>query len=753
MKARSAKNGTILRMVIVLSVLVLVIVPILIYKMYTIQVRDAAELQSKAIAQQTRDMLVSPVRGSIYDRNMIPLAISATVNTIVISPAEIKDEEEAQLIARGLSEILGLDYDTVYKRTTNKKSYYEIVARKVEKDISDKVREFKTEHKLAGIKLFEDTKRYYPYSNLAANVIGFTNYDNEGQYGLELKYDSVLEGVVGRVITAKNNKGSEMPFYFEQYFEAQNGKSLVLTIDYGVQQILEKHLEIAWEENGCNEGVRGIVMDVKTGAILAMAQKGDYDLNNPRTIADKEKAAQIEAAPEDQRELLRLQYMFEQWANRPIQEPYEPGSVFKIITASIGLEEGVVGLNSHFGCGGSHVVGDRIIHCWKTTGHGGQTFAEALQNSCNVAFMRIGAAIGNKKFYEYFQAFGFTEKTGIDMLGETSPIKGVHYHTYQTFTDGRFGADVTLATYSFGQTFKITPIQMITAVSAVVNGGKLMKPYVVQALADENGNIIEEYSPTVVRQVISSKTSDTMRTLLEGVVSKGTGKNAYVPGYRVGGKTGTSEKRDKEVAEGGKYYIASFLGVAPMDDPQVAVLVLLDEPTGALHQGGQIAAPVVGRIMSDLLPYLGVQPVYSDADRARLAMSVPLVVGGDKGWAQTVLKQQGFTNVEVRGSGDKVTAQWPRSGSKIPTNAKVILYCGVEPESSTVKVPDLTGKTYEQATRILSELGLYISPGGALGVQTDEVLTVKRQSPAKDTVVAVGSVVSAEFYGSTEVGE
>jgi stage V sporulation protein D (sporulation-specific penicillin-binding protein) len=753
MKARAANNETILRMLLIMAVMLLVIVPVLIYKMYTIQVRDAADLQSKAIAQQTRDMLISPVRGSIYDRNMLPLAISASVNTIVVSPAEIKDEAEAVLIAQGLSDILGLEYDQVYKRTTNKKSYYEIIARKVEKDISDQVRAFKTEHRLAGIKLFEDTKRYYPYSNLASNVIGFTNYDNEGQYGLELRFESVLEGVVGRIITAKNNKGSEMPFYFEQYFDAQDGKSLVLTLDYGVQQILEKQLEIAWEENGCKEGVRGIVMDVKTGGILAMAQKGDYDLNNPRTIADQEKAAEIEAAPEDQREALRLQYMMEQWANRPIQEPYEPGSVFKILTAAIGMEEGKVGLNSHFSCGGSHKVGDRTIHCWKRIGHGSQTFAEALQNSCNIAFMRIGAATGNKTFYEYFQAFGLTEKTGVDMLGEIAPKRGIHYHTYQTFTDSRFGAEVTLATYSFGQTFKITPIQMITAVSAVVNGGNLMRPYVVQALADENGNIVEEYSPTVVRQVISAQTSNTMRELLEGVVSKGTGKNAYVPGYRVGGKTGTSEKRDKEVALGGKYYIASFLGIAPMDDPQVAVLVLLDEPSGALHQGGQIAAPVVGRIMAELMPYLNVQPIYSDTDLARLAMEVPLTVGGDKDWAQYILKQQGFTNVEVRGSGDKVTSQFPRSGSKIPTNSKVILYCGIEPEKNLVKVPDLTGKTYEQATKILTNRGLYISPGGALGAQTDEILTVKRQSPAKDTEVTVGTVVTAEFYGSAEVGE
>ena len=359
MEMKPSDRKTLLRTMIVTGVIVLIVVPVLFYSLYKIQIRDAETLQSRAIAQQTRDMLVSPVRGAIYDRNMTALALSATVETIVISPAEIKDEAEAEFTARGLAEILDMDYETILKKTTNKKSYYEIVARKVDKEVSDAVREFKTENKLAGIKLFEDTKRYYPYSTLLSNVIGFTNYDNEGQYGLEMKYEEVLKGVVGRVITAKDRDGNAMSFYFEQYNDAQDGMSLVLTVDYGVQEILEKHLEVALAENGCDEGVLGIVMNPKTGEILAMAQKGDYDLNNPRTVNDEEILNSILAAPEDERSELMLEAMMEQWRNKAIQEPYEPGSVFKIITASIALEENVVNANSTFFCAAHGKSGQR----------------------------------------------------------------------------------------------------------------------------------------------------------------------------------------------------------------------------------------------------------------------------------------------------------------------------------------------------------------------------------------------------------
>lgn len=756
MEINAMQKTSMRRLFLMIAVIILVILPLLFYNLYKIQIKDASDYQAKAIEQQTRDMLVSPVRGTIYDRNMVPLAISATVYTIVISPAEIGSDAEAEYIARNLSQILSMDYEKIHAKTKNKKSYYEIVARKVDKEISDAVREFKTEKRtkefnLAGIKLFEDTKRYYPYSNLLSNVIGFTNYDNIGQYGIELKYEDIMKGVVGRIITAKNNKGSALSFYFEQYYQAQDGLSLILTVDYGAQEILEKNLDIALKENGCEEGVIGIVMDIKTGAILAMAQKTDYDLNSPGTIPD-EILQEIKTHPVEEQDDLILEAMLGQWKNRAIQEPYEPGSVFKIITASTALEENSASLNSHYSCTGTWKIGSTTGHCWKSTGHGSQNFAKALQNSCNSAFVNMALSIGCKTFYNYFNAFGFTQKTNIDMLSEVTTIEGIHYHPYSVFSNPDLGGDVSLGTYGFGQTFKITPIQLITAVSAVSNGGYLMKPYVVSALSDSNGNIVEKFEPKVVRQVISEQTSKTMCELLESVVTIGTGKNAYVSGYHVGGKTGTSEKRDKAIQLGRDFYIASFLGIAPCYDPQIAVLVLLDEPTGYLHQGGQIAAPVVGRIMSEILPYLGVNAVYTEKELEDMSIEVPDVVGEDVAVAKSGITSKKF-KVEIVGSGPKVTAQYPLPGSKIPSTSTIILYCGVEPNRNQVIVPNLSGKAYADALRLLSNHGLYMDASGALGFSTNNEFKVRTQNPGYGTAVTYGSVVSVEFYSEEDIGE
>ncbi len=751
----TTKNKNIMRRTVLVGAIILIlVVPMLLYNLYKLQIRDAAEYQSLAIAQQTRDTLISPSRGTIYDRNMTPLAVSATVQTIVISPAEIVDDEEAQAIALGLSKILDLDYDTILSRTKNKKSYYEVIARKVSRAVSDEVRAFKSENKYTGIKLFEDTKRYYPYSNLLSNVIGFTNYDNEGQYGLELKYESSLKGAVGRTITAKNNLGSAMPFYFEHYYDANDGLGLVLTVDYGVEEILEKHLEIAMIENRCAEGALGIIMDIKTGAILGMAQKGDYNLNEPRTISDPEVLATILAQPESEQSTLMLDAMMAQWRNKAIQEPYEPGSVFKIVTAAMALEENVVKPGLSYYCSGVWNIDTTEGYCWKYSGHGSQTFAKSFENSCNSAFVNIALTIGHERFYNYLKAFGLTERTGLDMMGETNTIEGIHYHSWSVFSNPWLGGNVSLGTYGFGQTFKVTPIQLITAVSAIVNGGYLMEPYVVSSLVDANGNIVEKFEPKVVRQVISEETSTKMRELLEGVVTNGTGKNAYVRGYRVGGKTGTSEKRDKSIQFGKDFYIASFLGVAPCDDPQVAVLVLLDEPTGDQFQGGQIAAPVVGRIMSDLMPYLGIKAVYSEQELINMSVAVPLVVGGNRSWAQGMMENAKF-NVKIVGDGDKVTAQSPKSGSKIPTTATVVLYCGIELDRTENTIPDLSGKTYEEAVRIAERVGFYIDASGAIGGKVSDEYKVRKQSPAAESgsKAQVGTVIVVEFYSDAELGE
>lgn len=730
---------------------IILLIPYIVWHLIKLQIVNAAEYQEMAAEQQTRDLLITPSRGTIYDRNNVVLAQSVTVDTIAVAPNEVKEGTE-EAIARGLSDILGLDYETVLGKVLKKNTMYQLIKRRAEPELADEVRAFVAETGYNSIKFYEDTKRYYPYANLFSSVLGFTSYDNEGEYGLELKYDEVLSGVAGRVVTAKDNSGNSLSFYFEQRVDAQDGYSLRLTADVGVQQILEKYLEIALEENGCS-GVVGIVMDVNTGAVLGMAQKGDYDLNSPRDIADEELAARIEALSGDEYNKAYLEALYKQWTNDAIQVPYEPGSVFKIITASIALEENVKNLSSSFYCAGYSTVDETNIGCWKTSGHGSQLFAKALQNSCNCAFIDIALSIGHQTYYSYFEGFGFTEKTGIDMMGESTPVGGVHYHVYDTFSNVRAGGNVSLATYGFGQTFKITPIQLITAVSAVVNGGYLMEPYVVDALVDGNGNVVEQYEPKVVRQVISEKTSETMCGLIESVVKGGTGGNAYVAGYRVGGKTGTSEKRDKSIVEGKDFYIASFLGVAPCDDPQVAVLVLLDEPTGKLYQGGQIAAPVVGKVMSEILPYLGVEAEYTEEELASMSIKVPLTVGGDAAWAKAVVEETGL-NVKVVGDGPSVTAQYPVSGSTIASNSTVILYCGVEPDKTEIKIPDLSGMNYKEAVDYLSLIGLYLDASGALGSAGGSEFTVRNQSPAPgEGTVTYGSVITVDFYTTENTGE
>ncbi|MBQ8897796.1 MAG: PASTA domain-containing protein [Clostridia bacterium] len=739
-----------LRMIGLLAALLL-LVPYIVWHLVKLQVIDAEKYQQMAAEQQTRDLLISPSRGTIYDRNNVVLAVSVTVDTIAVAPNEVKAGTE-QAIAAGLSEILDLDYDTVLAKVMKKNTMYQLILRRAEPELADQVRQFVKDTGYNSIKFYEDTKRYYPYANLFSSILGFTSYDNEGEYGLELKYDEVLSGVAGRIVTAKDNGGNSLSFYFEQRLEAQDGYSLRLTTDVGIQQMLEKHLEVAMEENGC-AGVVGIVMDVNTGAVLGMAQKGDYDLNDPREIADAELAAQVEALTGDAYNEAYLSALYSQWRNNAIQEPYEPGSVFKIITAAIALEEGTETLDSAFYCPGYSEVDGTHISCWKTAGHSYQTFRKSLENSCNCAFIDIALGIGHETYYSYFEGFGFTDRTGIDMMGEASPVGGVHYHTYDVFSDVYRGGRISLSTYGFGQTFKVTPIQLITAVSAVVNGGYLMEPYVVDALVDANGNVVEQYEPKVVRQVISESTSETMCSLIESVVSTGTGGNAYVAGYRVGGKTGTSEKRDKSIAEGKDFYIASFLGVAPCDDPEVAVLVLLDEPTGELHQGGQIAAPVVGKIMADILPYMGVEAEYTDEELGNMSLTVPLTVGGEVEWAKSVVKDAGLA-VKVVGEGTEVTAQYPVSGSKIASNSTVILYCGEEPNKTPVQIPNLSGMTYKEAAEYLNMIGLYLDASGALGSANSSTFTVRSQSPSpEEGTVTFGSVITVDFYASENTGE
>ncbi|MFR5887644.1 MAG: penicillin-binding transpeptidase domain-containing protein [Oscillospiraceae bacterium] len=727
-------------------------------KLYDIQIVHHDEYEAAAIAQQVRETTVSAARGTLYDRNGRILAISAGVDTIYISPAEIeRGHEDAEAIAKGLSEILGVDYETILKRAQNTKSWYEVVARKVEPEVSEKVREFKAEGGYSGIKIEADTKRYYPNGSLASHVIGFVGLENKGLGGIEARYDSLLSGKNGYVMRSTTAAGTDMLYSsYEDYVDAEDGQSLSLTIDSTIQYYIEKHLAQAVADYDIQNGAAAICMEVDTGAILSMASLGNFDLNDYQTIS-AEAEAEIRAAAQSDEEYNELYSLAQQlqWRNKAISDTYEPGSTFKIITLAMALEEGVVSENSSFYCGGSMNVLGRgsPLKCWKYGGHGSQSLTQAVQHSCNVAFVNIGQLVGEEKFYEYAEGFGFidrtqdtsqqlTAKTGIDLGGESGSI----WWSEDVFCNPENLSQ--LAAASFGQTFNITPIQLITAVSACVNGGRLMKPYLVQSVEDSEGNIVSQTEPELVRQVISEETSATVRKILEQVVGdqkEGTGHNAYVAGYRIGGKTGTSTKTTEEIA-GNKEYIVSFIGFAPADDPEIAILVLLDDPSsesGIYISGGQMAAPVVGKMMADILPYLGYEPEYTDAELENIDRPVPEVAGMSLAEAQRALTESGFKS-RIIGEGDTVTDQLPRSGVVIASGSEVLLYAGQSPAPTQETMPDVRGLSYAEAVERLGDIGVYLSSGNS---STDAAnLIVSGQSIAPGTAVEHGTVVDVTLY-------
>ena len=596
---------------------------LLLARLYKLQIIDHEKYESMAIEQQLRSVPSSAMRGTIYDTNRNTLAVSASVDNVYLSPQEIEMYgEDRALIARGLSEILGMDYDEIYKKSGQKGSWYVTVARKLEKDKADEIRSFKNQYGLRGVRLETDTKRYYPNSSLACHLIGFVGTDNYGLEGIEAKYDEALSGSPGRTVRATNAMGTELLFsQFEEYYPGEDGFDLVTTIDETIQYYVEKHLKQAVADYDIQNGAGAIAMDVNTGQILAMASLGGYDLNDFLAVSDADMAIINAAGTEEERAQLLSQAQARQWRNKALSDTYEPGSTFKIITLAMALEEGVVSLNDSFYCPGTvNVIGRTSpIRCWKSGGHGSQNLTQAAQHSCNVAFVNIGQRVGAERFYDYCEAFGFlnmtgnddenlTATTGIDLSGESGSI----WWSRNTFCSPRNLSQ--LAAASFGQTFTITPLQLICAVSACVNGGKLMQPYVVRQLLNPDGSVAYEREPRLVRQVISETTSQKLCQILEQVVgdpNDGTGRNAAVTGYRIGGKTGTSEKVSLEAQTGQKEYIVSFIGFAPADDPQIALLVFLDTPSnksGVYVSGGQMAAPVVGRMLADILPYMGVEP-------------------------------------------------------------------------------------------------------------------------------------------------
>jgi len=739
---------------VVLLFVFFVLLFLIVCRLFYWQIIKGTQMKELAERQQTNQTAIIARRGTIYDRNQNILAESATVNTVVCNPQQIekdcKDEEgnvrksDLRLIASTLAEILSLDEDDVYDKIT-RENKFQYIKKRISIEEADAIKKLKdssvdkeTAKLFSGVYFEEDSKRYYQY-NLASHIIGFTGYDNDGMQGIEMTYNEYLTGRAGAVLSARNAGGTTAEMQYEVDFDAQKGDDIVLTIDGNIQAILEKYLEQACIENELKEGCCGIVMNPKTGEILAMATKPDFDLNDPTALLQYEKFAigmdeviELTRSENDsERNDAVAQIRNKMWRNKAISDTYEPGSTFKILTAAMALEEGVADLNSQFYCSGSKQVADRTIKCHKHAGHGAEDFAHGVINSCNVVFMDLGLRIGSEKFQEYFKAFGLTQRTGIELIGESG---SVYYKNRMSETD--------IATSSFGQGFSITPIQLITAISAVVNGGNVMKPQIVKEIRN-SGGVVKTFYPEVVNKVISEQTSATMRNILEQVVSdpNGTGKNAYIKGYRIGGKTGTSEKgrnNDKR--------IASFVGFAPADDPQIICLVMLDEPQTANKYGGTIAAPLVGAIMEETLEYLGIERQYTEEEAQSISISVPDVREQAVASAKQMIANKKL-NIKVVGNGDTVLDQLPLPGVNVSENSTVIVYTQERDENKKVAVPDLTGLTPEQAKKRLSDLGLNFEVGGA-GLAASKGAYAFRQSIPAGTMVEPATVVSVEFRHS-----
>ena len=713
---------------------------VLIVRLFYLQVVQADMWKEKASSQQMYSTSITATRGNIYDRNMKTLARSVTVWTVFISPAEMK-EEQRELVASGLSEILDVDYDMVYEKSLKTWRYNETIKKKVDNDTADAVTAFIQENDIRGIYLTEESMRYYPYGNLASTVLGFTGSDGSGAYGLEAYYNKALSGTDGVIASVRNAKGTAMPFSEQQIYDAEDGQSLVLTIDETVQHYLEKHLENAVQEHEVQNRAVGIVMDVKTGEILAMSTKPDFDPNEPSAIYDtttaEALAEQLEEAGGDEEKLDAYyealgEAQLAQWRNKAISDPYEPGSVFKLITASAALETGTVTGSTPFYCPGYIEVAGNRIACWKAGGHGNIDFVGAIKGSCNPAFIMTGQALGAELFMEYLDKFGLYDVTGVDLPGEATSIM----HSRETMLNENMAS---LSSASFGQTFKVTALELMTAVNATVNGGYLMQPYVVSQVLDSDGNVISSTEPVVVRQVISEETSALVASYAEQVVSGegGSGARAAVPGYRIGGKTGTSQKLDQE----GDETILSFYGFAPADDPEIAVLVMLDEPQKNNQYGSVIAAPVVGNILADILPYLGFEPSYTEEELSSADMATPYLINYGLQEAQSTLVQAGL-EYRVVGSGTTVVGQTPGAAMPIPGGGTVVLYTE-EGEKTTASVPYVIGKTGNEANRLILNAGFNIKIEGE-SLEHEGCVAVAQSIEAGENA-EIGTVITVTF--------
>lgn len=700
---------------------------------------QSSELQESAVDLQLADTTVSAKRGTIYDANGNVLAESASVWQVVMSPVNFKNDKQRQAAAKGLSEIFDLEYNDVLD-DTKQQSHYVVVKRRIESDEREKVLELidtlKKDYSCSGvIQLLDDYKRYYPKNSLASSVIGFTGSDDQGLEGIEYEYDSYLSGTPGRIITAQNARGTDMPFRYEQNVESEDGNNVYLTIDETIQSICEKYMQKGVEDNNVlNKGVC-IAMDVNTGAILAMVTTDGYDLNNPYELSakDKKKIKSTSKKKQAEAESAALSNM---WRNKAVADTYMPGSVFKMCVASAALEENLVNEKTSFTCTGSISVEGETIHCSNISGHGTQNFVEVISNSCNPAFIQIGQMLGAGKFRQYYQGFGFSDKTGIDLPGEAED---------SFWKEGKMGG-VDLAVASFGQNFSITPIQMITACAAVSNGGYVVQPHVVSKITDSKGNVIKTVDKKIKRQVISDDTSKKMNEYLEYNTERQGAAAGYISGYKVAGKTGTTEKRGVTKFESSfsEDYISSFCGYAPADDPQIAMLVFFDTPDGDAYYGSQVSSPVFINIMSEVLPYLDVKTSYTDEELGYVDASAGDYTGVSVDEAKTAVEADGFT-ATVKGNGSTVISQIPTVSSGLQKGGSIVLYTDSDSQSETVSVPSLIGLSPDEVNNVASDYGLNVSFSGA----TTSSGTSSSQNIEAGTSVSPGTVITVSFADSS----
>lgn len=759
------------RLTIYVALVVLALAVYIIIHLFTVSVTENSKWQEYANSQQVRSTVIPASRGTIFDTNGQVLAQSATVYTVYVDPVMLWDDyldkrdqrikELEQLIkdegssskreayqqklasakstyqtfselTSFIAKTLEVSEETVVNKCNNKKSRYEIIKKGVEKSTAKVIEEYLTDQNLDGIRCEPSSKRFYPQGALASNVIGHLNYDGDGIYGIEAYYDNELSGVDGRVISATARDGTAIPYRYRQSYDAQDGNSLVLNIDVNIQYQLEKALAKGVEKTNPHDRACGIVMNPKTGAVLAMATNFSYDPNSPADINDPKAAELMKTLSPESADYKKLQSdtWNTQWKNKAIAELYNPGSVFKVITGSSALEEKAITLEDKFSCNTFIKIASEKFHCWSFKDHGMQNLSTAMTNSCNPAFVQIGQRLGIDGFYKYFKAYGFTEKTGIDLPGESDPY--VHKQENMSIVD--------LAASSFGQSNKITPIQMITAYSACINGGYLVTPQVVDKVLDSKGNVLVDNEPVVKRQVISSEVSAEMRAILENVVNTEQGSNCYIKGYRIGGKSGTSQKLDEDPT--GNTYVASYCAFAPADDPEIVMLVMIDHPTGGEYYGSQLAAPICVEVFSEVLPYLGYFPQYSEKELSELKVNVPNLEFTPVAEAEKTLTELGL-KVNKIGSGTAVYKQVP-SAVTVEKGGTVVLYTDQNYSVQTAQVPDLKGMTRDEAKKALAEKGLNLSPQGSAS-ETEDAVASGDQSCAANTQVPLGTAVTVTF--------